>query len=341
METSGSHVHLPFFKIIRQLRGCYDEKVRFDNPETPENGSTNTIIVMDECVARLHDPSQQYRTKDYVLVECHILDTLEKLGFAGSPRVIKTKEGNHLFEWSYGEMHGHGIVFTRMSGKPLTNVTQESSKKVGSLLGEFHACLKDQKIFNQSNDEVVRIKSSKEPTYIEGIIKQGYETAKLLVDRDPFQHAKESSSLLLELCANAEKEGEAPEGILHLDLNKTNVIVDEETNTFSLVDWDFAQPGVLLLDVAFAVVEYATVDSKWNQVLAKEFLEEYNRKRPFEKGEMSSFKKYFSVQWLRTLTWVYKANHFGSKELMLYGTMMESIAQQVLEHCEELVDSFL
>ncbi len=116
--------------------------------------------------------------------------------------------------------------------------------------------------------------------------------------------------------------------------NKSNLLYDESSDELSLVDFDFAMPGPLLLDVGFALVEYCcNARGAFVADAAVEFLRAYDKRRPFARGELQrGLKKYFALVWLRTLCWLWdKPSHWSRSELLQYGKRVVPIVASVLE----------
>jgi hypothetical protein len=214
MDQSGSHVSVPFDELVAQLETQFD--CSFVDPESPADGRTNTIVLFRECVARVHDPAQLYRTESFVGVEVVILDSLEQTGFP-APRVLRTRQGDPLFRWHYGEMSGHGVLLSRCPGGPAPATLPATD--VAKLLGRLHASLlRHPPTFGPGGAEGARaVKSAKEPTEPDEVVKNGHQVA----DRIRLQ-SEASAALLDRLVAVAAAPAQvAVEGIVHLDLVRT------------------------------------------------------------------------------------------------------------------------
>ncbi len=211
MDQSGSHVSLPHQELVAQLATQFD--CPFADPDTPADGHTNTIVLFRDCVARVHDPAQQYRTEAFVGVEVAILDALERVSFP-CPRVLRTREGLPLFRWHYGEMTGHGVLLSRCPGGPVPESLPATA--VASLLGRLHAALlRHPPVFGAGGSEGARaVKSAKEPGEPEDIVRNG----KRVADRIRLQ-SEAYAALLDRLVAVASEPAPVTvEGVVHLDL---------------------------------------------------------------------------------------------------------------------------
>ncbi len=211
MDQSGSHVSLPFQDLIEQLAAQYE--VSFLDPEVPACGTTNLVVLFRDSVARVHDPSQAYRSRAFVEVEVAILDALALEDFP-CPRVLRCRDGSALFAWHYGEMSemsGHGLLMTRCRGEAVDKV---APAVMGDLVGRLHAASLARPIFADPQ-EARRVKSAKEPVESDDIVSAGKRVAEKL----RFQN-EAYSALLLQLVAVAScAEDDAPvQGIVHLDL---------------------------------------------------------------------------------------------------------------------------
>ncbi len=102
----------------------------------------------------------------------------------------------------------------------------------------------------------------------------------------------------------------------------------------SLVDFDFAMPGPLLLDVGFALVEYCC-DARgvFDPATAAAFLRAYNVERHFAPDELAcGLKKYFAVVWIRSLAWLWGSPaHWRRPELMQFGKRVTLAIRAVLD----------
>jgi Ser/Thr protein kinase RdoA (MazF antagonist) len=211
MESSGSHVSMPFSELVGQLQTQYD--CSLVDPQAPNDGRTNTIVLFRNFVARVHDPAQLYRTEAFVDVEVAILDALEKANFP-APRVIRTRGHEALFRWHYGEMTGHGVLLSRCPGGAAPENLPATD--VAKLLGRLHAALlRYPPDFGTGGPEGARAtKSAKEPTEPDEMVKNGQRVA------DHIRLQSEAYAALLDiLVAVAGAPAEvAVQGIVHLDL---------------------------------------------------------------------------------------------------------------------------
>jgi Ser/Thr protein kinase RdoA (MazF antagonist) len=144
------------------------------------------------------------------------------------------------------------------------------------------------------------------------------------------------ASLLERLVITASDHVDGPsnavEGIVHLDLNRTNLLFDEVTNTLSLVDFDFAMPGYFLLDVGFCLVEYCSNQmGVFDPNAAEVFLQSYHSLRPFKADELKELKRYFAVVWIRSLTWLLGSpSHWSRPELLQFGLRVARAIDTIL-----------
>lgn len=278
-----------------------------------------------------------------------ILDALA-LSLFPCPRVLRTRLGSSLFEWKYGEMIGHGVLLSRCPGISAPDRLL-SPTAVGSLLGRLHAdLLKNPPAFGEGGSAKAReVKSAKSPSESEDILRTG-----TLVAQNIRQQSASYAALLDQLVAAAAAPSAVTvEGVVHLDLvskiqdktsfiiidflhqNRTNFLYDEASETLSLVDFDFAMPGPLLLDVGFALVEYCcnSNHSVFDPDAASAFLRAYNAQRPFVAEELATgLKKHVALVWIRTLTWLWGSpHHWHRPELMQFGERVAPIIVAVLE----------
>ena len=346
MDQSGSHVSFPHQELVAQLTPQYEAR-EFLEPEAPANGSTNTIVLFRDCVARIHDPGQLYRTAAFVEVEVAILDALETADFP-SPRVLRTRDGSPLFRWHYGEMTGHGVLLSRCPGGPVPATLPATA--VAELLGRLHAALLLRPPRFASVAEARALKAAKEPCEPEDIVRTGAQVA----ERIRLQDGAAAALLDRLLAVAAVPAAVTVEGVVHLDLvsdaasfffasvfslseraqNRTNLLYEEASGRLSLVDFDFAMPGPLLLDVGFALVEYCCdARGTFDAATAAAFLRAYAAQRPLRQGELAGgLKKYFAVVWIRSLAWLWGSPaHWRRPELLQFGKRVAPVVRSVLD----------
>src|SRR6185503_6253123 len=107
-----------------------------------------------------------------------------------------------------------------------------------------------------------------------------------------------------------------PQGIIHGDLFRDNVLWDEEGEG-GVIDFYFACDDVLAYDLAIAVNDWCTTpEGTLDDARTEAFVEGYERERPLEDGERAQWPAMLRRAALRTWLGRLGYNHFPRESHM-------------------------
>lgn len=231
-------------------------------PIPAESGHTNSVVLFDDVVLRLQDSKKhQHLTEDYLDIELQVLQALREKGFTLAPQIRLTLQSKPYFQWS----QGFGVLFDRFVGKMVTPGQAVHVRGVATVLGTVHRLLYD--LFPPKQKQKIRqTKKLKEDISYEGIVSHATKILQIVEDKKPLgvnetQEWVDIFNNLLGLAKTIKSEVQdsdttqpmtpdfdfedgLPVGVIHLDLNHTNWLWDQNDSVVALLDWDFVNIGL-------------------------------------------------------------------------------------------------
>lgn len=286
---------------LRQVRGPRGNTNRVKFFDVIEDSSRTRVV------ARLHSPEQSYRSTAYVQVELTVLKVLREANFTQVPRTLVTLRGSEFFLWHHGERQGHGVLFDYIKGKSEAPCVAHLPQ-LGVFLGKVHSTLAY--LFSPSAVRAtLKLKDAKEPMSALWVRGQLERTLPHFEKSQPTkQHLVSLIREILKTLGKPHTVSSLPHGVIHTDLNHTNVLWDEG-KLAAVLDWDFVTPGALLLDVALALPEWCVVRQSEGLLrldldCVRIFVEAYNSQRPLVPDEKRALFRTTLESSLRSINWL-------------------------------------
>lgn len=314
---------------------------------TAGEGVEPVVPGVEGVVARLHNPDQAYRTREFASVELLTLTRLHEAAVANIPRVLTALSGSQLFEWELSDLqglpkNGHGILMVQAPGTWQSPCTTHTSQ-VGSFLGRAHAATLDLFLPTGSDSttpppvsraEVVRWKDAKEPVRVEWVREQLQRTLPHFEAILPGNCKQSHVQLIRDMTAAtmAPLPDDLPQGMVHTDFNRTNLLWTTASTSPApvlscVLDWDFVTVGPLILDVGTALVEWCSCDGEFSMARVGEFLEQYQQHRPMAAVEKCHLWLALLMSGLRTVNWLIDEPNWAH---LGYLDVIGPVLQQVL-----------
>jgi Ser/Thr protein kinase RdoA (MazF antagonist) len=322
-------------------------------------GRTNLVYLFKDYVVRLHNPSHAYRTADYLSIEVRVLKHLHSQGFLKCPKVIPADSGSPFFTWNNPETGttGTGIVTERFSGHSLPPGDPKRVQSVARTLAEAHKLLRE--LLDEGERRIVQqCKRGFEDVTEEGIVAHAREVLEVFKKELPYGEEESQAwvGLMEGLLALGDRAPASPlpQGIIHLDLNQSNWLWEEDEGTggevVALLDWDFVNAGTLLLDCAFALVEWChdggkskgegegegeEVGPRFEPAWVEIFMDAYHEVRPLEEGERrrKEIGRCIGLVWLRSGAWMLERVRWEDEGVREYGRcFVRPILEQIIRY---------
>ena len=204
-------------------------------------------------------------------------------------------------------------IVTRLPGEPRMHPDAHDCREAGAILGRLHVAGVD---YDAGLDNW-RGRAWRESFAASVAPRLSPEENALIAAENRYQAAIDDSAL--------------PQGIIHGDLFRDNVLWDEEGEG-GVIDFYFACDDVLAYDLAIAVNDWCTTpEGTLDDARTEAFVEGYERERPLEEGERAQWPAMLRRAALRTWLGRLGYNHFPRESHMTI-PKDHAFSRRLLEH---------
>ena len=243
---------IPVFSSIlspEHIAGFVKEKYGLDGSVTArilKTGISHTYLIIsgaDQFIFRIY--TLNWRTEKEIAEEIRLLNLLKENNIPVS-YPLADASSNYIQSLNAPEGTRYAVLFSFAKGKKLLNIPADLHYTLGQIMAKIHAVT--------NNLPIERVSYTPEVLLVDS-----FEKLKnfLPVDTEEMLYMQSLQTYLHETFSNAETE-RLRKGVVHLDIWFDNFVISNNKDV-TLFDFDFCGNGLLMLDIAYYVLQlYST-----------------------------------------------------------------------------------